>query len=360
MASWICSRDALALTTMAVVQFSAVGMNTLYKAANLKGLSYFVYFSYSCALGTFLLLCIWSVFSRKKLDSLTPSVLYRIILLSLISFFARICGFKGLEYSSPTLSSAIGTLTPAFTFILAVIFRMEKVDGRIASTRAKAIGTAVSVSGALLAVLYKGPEIISPRSAVAPVLSFPHPLQTSTTNWALGGGLLTVENLLNSSAFILMRHIVMMYPNLLTMSFLNNLFVTIITIPVSFLVESDMSAWRLRQDITLIAVIFSGFFGSAFISTVHTLCSFLKGPLYIAIFAPVSIVVAAAASVIFLGDALYLGSVIGAVILLLGFYAVLWGKAKEEKSMDCTGSDISGEASDGKTPLLRSPSQENV
>ncbi|GMN42462.1 hypothetical protein TIFTF001_011674 [Ficus carica] len=166
---------------------------------------------------------------------------------------------------------------------------MEKVDGRIASTRAKAIGTAVSVSGALLAVLYKGPEIISPRSAVAPVLSFPHPLQTSTTNWALGGGLLTVENLLNSSAFILMRHIVMMYPNLLTMSFLNNLFVTIITIPVSFLVD-----------------------------------------------------------------------VIGAVILLLGFYAVLWGKAKEEKSMDCTGSDISGEASDGKTPLLRSPSQENV
>ena len=81
---------------------------------------------------------------------------------------------------------------------------MENVDGRSASTRAKAIGTAVSVSGALLAVLYKGPEIISPGSAVAPALSFPHPLQTSTTNWALGGCLLTVENLLNSSAFILM------------------------------------------------------------------------------------------------------------------------------------------------------------
>lgn len=53
-------------------------------------------------------------------------------------------------------------------------------------------------------------------------------------------------------------------------------------------------------------------------------------------------------------------SVIGAVILLLGFYAVLWGKAKEENNMDCTGSDISGEASDGKTPLLQSPSQEYV
>ncbi|GKU96965.1 hypothetical protein SLEP1_g10145 [Rubroshorea leprosula] len=35
-------------------------------------------------------------------------------------------------------------------------------------------------------------------------------------------------------------------------------------------------------------------------------------------------------SALFLGDALYLGSVIGAVIISIGFYAVIWGKAKEE------------------------------
>jgi ABC-type siderophore export system fused ATPase/permease subunit len=38
-------------------------------------------------------------------------------------FLAQICGYKGIEYSSPTLASAISNLTPAFTFILAIIFR---------------------------------------------------------------------------------------------------------------------------------------------------------------------------------------------------------------------------------------------
>ena len=36
---------------------------------------------------------------------------------------AQICGYKGIEYSSATLASAISNLTPAFTFILALIFR---------------------------------------------------------------------------------------------------------------------------------------------------------------------------------------------------------------------------------------------
>ena len=38
-------------------------------------------------------------------------------------FLAQLCAYKGIEYSSPTLASAIGNLTPALTYILAVIFR---------------------------------------------------------------------------------------------------------------------------------------------------------------------------------------------------------------------------------------------
>ena len=38
-------------------------------------------------------------------------------------FLAQLCGYKGIEFSSPTLASAISNLTPAWTYILAVIFR---------------------------------------------------------------------------------------------------------------------------------------------------------------------------------------------------------------------------------------------
>ena len=48
-------------------------------------------------------------------------------------------------------------------------------------------------------------------------------------------------------------------------------------------------------------------FASAFSNIVHTWGLHLKGPLYISIFRPLSIAIAAAIGVIFLGDALYLG-----------------------------------------------------
>ncbi|CAK9181142.1 unnamed protein product, partial [Ilex paraguariensis] len=56
----------------------------------------------------------------------------------------------------------------------------------------------------------------------------------------------------------------------------------------------------------------------------------VKGAVYVALFAPMSIVTAAIMGVILLGDSLYIGSVVGALIVSFGFYVSLWGKAKEE------------------------------
>lgn len=38
-------------------------------------------------------------------------------------FFAQIFGYAGIQYSSPTLGTAMLNLVPGFTFILAIIFR---------------------------------------------------------------------------------------------------------------------------------------------------------------------------------------------------------------------------------------------
>ncbi|KAM1847407.1 hypothetical protein ACFX14_011690 [Malus domestica] len=37
---------------------------------------------------------------------------------------------------------------------------------------------------------------------------------------------------------------------------------------------------------------------------------------------------------IFLGDSVYLGSLVGAAIIVTGFYAMMWGKATEEKLIE--------------------------
>lgn len=59
----------------------------------------------------------------------------------------------------------------------------------------------------------------------------------------------------------------------------------------------------------------------------------------------------------------YCCSVVGAIIISIGFYAVLWGKAKEaeEKEMgeDCDFGSL-GSSSHGKTPLLRRNEAEDM
>ncbi|XVF60371.1 hypothetical protein PTKIN_Ptkin08bG0039900 [Pterospermum kingtungense] len=144
--------------------------------------------------------------------------------------------------------------------------------------------------------------------------------------------------------------------------FVNNLFMAILSVPVSLLAESNMSSWRLRPGVVAASVLYSGIFAFSFSSGIHAWGVRLKGPVYVATFRPLSIVFAAAMSAIFLGDDLYLGSVIGALILSAGVYAVLWGKAKEEEITcdDDSGSSGPGLLSSHKVSLLQSHSNEEM
>ncbi|KAL5582512.1 hypothetical protein UlMin_014954, partial [Ulmus minor] len=135
-----CKKEVLPFTAMAAVECITVALNTIFKAAAFKGLSYWVFVAYVHLIGTLVLLPLPFIFPRRGLPSFNLSIFFKIVLLSLIGthilfcyvliilfwenggFSANICAYKGIEYSSPALASAIGTLTPAFTFILAVIF----------------------------------------------------------------------------------------------------------------------------------------------------------------------------------------------------------------------------------------------
>lgn len=46
------------------------------------------------------------------------------LILGFCRFMAQFLGYAGINYSSPTLSTAMLNLIPAFTFVLAVIFRL--------------------------------------------------------------------------------------------------------------------------------------------------------------------------------------------------------------------------------------------
>ncbi|GLT65152.1 hypothetical protein SLA2020_376000 [Shorea laevis] len=295
MARAYCHREVLPFAGMIGAECVNVGLNILFKAATLRGMSYNIFSAYSFVISTIVLIPFLFIFpSTAVLPSFKLPLVYRICLLVFAGSFGKILGYKGIEYSSPTLSSAISNLVPVFTFILAIIFRMEKVAIRSSSTQAKIIGTTVSISGAFVVVLYKGPTVFTSVSSV----SLQWPLGSSQSQWLIGGLLLVAEFLLFSIFYIVLAQ------------FLDS-----------------------KTNYSYCCCHILGIYWSI-INVVHTWGLHLKGPVYVAIFRPLSIAIAAAMSALFLGDALYLGSVIGAVIISTGFYAVIWGKAKEEAMVD--------------------------
>lgn len=78
---------------------------------------------------------------------------------------------------------------------------MEKLALRSMSTKTKIIGTIVSISGALVVVLYKGPTVLS-SPASTDTASLQVPLGSSQTNWIIGGLLLSADYLLLSFWYV--------------------------------------------------------------------------------------------------------------------------------------------------------------
>ncbi|CAI0455882.1 unnamed protein product [Linum tenue] len=120
------------------------------------------------------------------------------------------------------------------------------------------------------------------------------------------------------------------YPAELTVTFLYDLVVCVFAAVVALIAEGTSSnAWLLSSRIAFASVLCSGVFGSCMSNAIDAWALRVKGPLFVAMFSPFSMVIAVVMGVVFLGDPLLLGSLIGATIISAGFYMLMWGKAKE-------------------------------
>ncbi|XP_016470813.1 WAT1-related protein At5g40240 isoform X1 [Nicotiana tabacum] len=358
MQSW--SKDVFPFVAMVLVECCEMGMITLGKAAMNDGMSNLVYVVYYNALGTFLLLP-FLIFHRcrSNMALITLSILWRFFLLGLLGIcLLQVLAYTGIKYSSPTLAAALGNLLPGFTFLLAIIFslfaifRMEKLDIRKASSQAKSLGTIVAIIGASIMTLYKGPRVLGSSNLHSD--SSHHSLFSQESNWLLGGLLITITCIMSSGWNVLQTDTVKKYPEQMTIVFFTCCFGSIQCAILTLVLERNPEAWMVKPGIGMIAIVFSAVSGSVFRYNVLTWCLDKKGPLYVAMFKPLGMVIAAILGILFLAESLHLGSVIGAVIISAGFYSVLWGKAKEIKSMLEIEDIVSGiDSSSQRSPLLQ-------
>ncbi|XP_019187328.1 PREDICTED: WAT1-related protein At3g28050-like isoform X1 [Ipomoea nil] len=326
----ILRKEVLPFVAMIVVVCMQMATTTIAKAVLNSGLSSLIYVVYYNSLGVLLLLPGFIIQRhRRHARALTLSVLRRCFVVGLLGTCALVLGNQGLNYSSPTLSAGISNLMPGFTFVLAMIFRMEKFEVKRRTWQAKSVGTLVSIIGASIMTLYQGPTILGSSSTSD--LPHQHSLLSHEyfSRWVVGGVMLVATYLFASGWSILQTATLKDYQEQITIVFFSTCFGSIQSAIVSLLLERKLDAWKLQPGIGMTAIVASAVLEPLCNQNITAFCLNMKGPLYVAMFKPLGVVIAAILNLLFLADALHLGSIIGSIIVIVGFYVVMWGMSRQ-------------------------------
>ncbi|CAN6351025.1 unnamed protein product [Urochloa humidicola] len=315
---------------MVSLQFGYAGMNVITKVSLNHGMSHYVLVVYRHAFATLSIAPFALALERKVRPRMTPWVFLQIFVLALLGpVIDQNFYYAGLKFTSPTFSCAMSNMLPAMTFVLAVLFRMEKVDLKKARCVAKVVGTLVTVAGAMLMTLYKGRavEMVWTRHVH---LHGPNPAgAASDKDWLTGSIFLIIATLAWASLFILQAATLKRYDAPLTLSTLICFVGTLQAIVVTFVMERDASVWRIGFDMNLLAAAYAGIVTSSIAYYVQGLVIQSRGPVFASAFSPLMMIIVAIMGSFILAENIYLGGIIGSVLIVAGLYSVLWGKHKE-------------------------------
>ncbi|KAB5568186.1 hypothetical protein DKX38_001979 [Salix brachista] len=224
------------------------------------------------------------------------------------------------------------TLNFALQFFLLALVGIEKVRINRRDGIAKVLGTVCCVAGASVITLYNGPVIYSP----APQLNRPAPMFVSLgdargKNWTLGCIYLIGHCLAWSGWLVLQAPVLKKYPARLSVTSYTCFFGLIQFLVIAAFMERDPQAWIFHSGGELFTILYAGVVASGIAFAVQIWCIDRGGPVFVAVYQPVQTLVVAIMASIALGEEFYLGGIIGAALIIVGLYLVLWGKNEEKK-----------------------------
>lgn len=317
-----------------IIQLIYTGMYVVSKAAFDEGMSTYVFIFYRQAAATVLLLPLAILLERRNAPPMSFWLFMKLSLYALLGNTLSMNLYNmSLKYTSATVASATSNSVPVVTFFLAVLLRLEVMRLRSKSGIAKAAGVALCLAGVLIIAFYTGPSIspLSHHRAFASRAGSAGRLEPyhSRGTWIKGTFLMLLSNTTWSLWIVLQASLLKEYPNKLLATLLQCLLSTIQSLLLAVVAERDLSRWKLRMDIGLVAVAYSGFVVTGVSFYLQAWCIEKKGPVFLAMSNPLGLVLTILCSSLFLGEIVHLGSILGGILLVAGLYSVLWGKSKE-------------------------------
>ncbi|PHT68594.1 WAT1-related protein [Capsicum annuum] len=327
--------ELMVFVVMVIVQVAFAGMIIISKLVMDGGMNAFVQSAYRPIFATISIAPFAFFLERKTRPKLTRSVLFQIFLCSIFGITAnQNIYFIGIKNSTPTIVSAIDNLIPAFTFIIAVPLGVEKMGLRSIAGQAKFWGTIVCVGGAMLLSLYHGKVVIGQLGFHWKYAeSTNEDVNSAHSNFFLGPFLLIMSSLTYAIWLIIQAKVNEKYAAPYTSTLLMCLMASVECVIIGFCVVPKLSEWTLNP-IRAISVVYNGVVATSLTYFLSSWCIEKKGPLYVSMFNPLLLVISAFLSWILLREKLYLGVVVGSILVVAGLYGFLWGQKMETSAED--------------------------
>ncbi|KAK0605951.1 hypothetical protein LWI29_032554 [Acer saccharum] len=327
---------------MMTFQFGYAVNHVVMRAALNMGVSKLVFPLYRNIVALIALAPFAYFLEKKDRPAITCSFLVQFFLLGLLGITLNQGTYIfGLDNTSPTFASAVENAVPAVTFILAALLRIEQVHLTRKDGIAKVLGTFVSVAGASVITLYKGPIIYSPN----PPSQQSH-LSTmgdaEGKNWTLGCICLIGHCLFWSSWIVLQSPLLKKYPARLSVVSYSCCFSVMQFSAIAAYFERDSRAWQVHSSWELLTILYSGLVASAMAFAIQIWVIDRGGPVFVSAYLPVQTMLVAVMATVALGEEFYLGGIIGALLIISGLYLVVLGK-NEESKYSATISSVSDE-----------------
>ncbi|KAK7345659.1 hypothetical protein VNO77_16267 [Canavalia gladiata] len=303
-------------------------MDVLSKAAMNKGMSNYVFVVYRHAVAFFVIAPFALFFDKKVRPKMTLSIFMKILALSLLEpVIDQNLYFLGMKYTTATFAVAMTNILPAITFILACIIGLEKIKIKSIRSQAKVVGTAATVSGAMIMTLVKGPVLFGSHKANGQSQSHNG---TNSQHTIIGSVIITI-GCFSWACFVILQAITLRtYPAALSLSAWICLLGAIEGAAVALVMEREnLSVWSIKWDMGLICAVYTGIVCSGLGYYLQGVVMKTRGPVFVTAFNPLCMVIVAIMGYFVLAEEVFLGRLIGAVVICLGLYIVVWGKSKD-------------------------------
>ncbi|XP_023640789.1 WAT1-related protein At2g37450 isoform X3 [Capsella rubella] len=327
-----CMKKAMPFMLMVFLQVGLAGMDILTKDVLNKGMSIYVLAVYRHGVATVAMAPFAIYFDRTIRPKMTLMIFFKIALLGLLEPVIDQNLFNlGMKYTTATFATALYNTLPAITFILALMFRLEKVKFRNIRSAAKVFGTITTVGGTMMMTLVKGPAL--------DLFWTKGPSGQNTTGTdihsSIKGAILVTIGCFSYACFMILQAITLKtYPAELSLATLICLMGTIEGAVVALVIEKgNPTAWAIGWDNKLLTVTYSGIMCSALGYYIGGMVMKTRGPVFVTAFKPLCMIVVAIMSSIIFSEQMYLGRALGAAVICAGLYLVIWGKAKDYKHL---------------------------